>query len=209
MVIETQHSSQNPEVQLLEQQIFDVHHVSGRLLTAIAYSEFEIEALSELIKKHDLTNSDVQTHFVGSSALLYLGDGLRLYSIEEPFKTGSPESESLYVAVGMFENCIFLAQYKRPNLRSSWHSHSPGEHFYNPDQNAFKYRDDGRVSKVGSYTYVSANEPHMIYTLDRPAFTLILHEGTVLNHDQILDKPRPTIDQLREMTIRAGLYPTL
>jgi len=209
MVTETQPTSRKPEVKLLDQLIFDVRHTSGRLLTAIAHNEFEIEALSGLIKRHSSTGSNVQTHLIGSTAFLYSGDGLKLYSIEEPFRTGSPESESLYVAVGMFENCIFLAQYKRPNLRSSWHSHTPGEHFFNPDQNAFRYRDDGHVSKVGSYTYVPANEPHMIYTLDQPSFTLILHEGTELNHDQILDRPRPTIDQLRGMTIRAGLYPAV
>lgn len=208
MKVEFQPIPSGPKVELIQDgKIFSIRHAKGHLLASVAYSEFEAEALSRQMEKHSLSDANLSIHPVASALLITVGEGLKYYTLENPFRTGSKDSESVYVAVGMFEECIFLAQYKYPNSRSSWHWHLPGEHFSDRKGDSFKYRDDGQVSKLSAYKYVPPNEPHLIYTLDRPALNLILHEGTCLNHNPVTDRPKPSIEELRELTIRAGLYP--
>lgn len=207
MITELEPRPSGPKVELIDGKFFSVRHLSGQLLASIAYSEFELEALLREIKhKYSLIDDTTHLHPIGSATLLTVGEGLQFYTLEEPFKTGSTGSESVYVAVARFDDCTFLVQYKHPNSRASWHWHLPGEHFVNRDGNSFIYEDEDKVLKLGSYRYVDPETPHLIYTLDQRAINLILHEGTDFNHNPV-NKPRPSIEKLRELTIQAGLYP--
>lgn len=200
-----------PEVELIKDKILSVRHATGRLLAGVATSDFEIEALVNTMKNLQLINGEeeVYKHYVTSMVLLTVGKGLEFYPLDNPRKTGSEGSEAVYAAIGKFKGCIFLAQYMYPNKRSSWHSHSSSEHFVRYGD-IFKFEDHGKeVSRLGKYKYVSGDERHMIYTLDEPAFNLILNEGTSLEHDIVRDEERPSIKELRELTIKAGLYPVV
>lgn len=199
-----------PEVELIGGKIFSVRHAAGRLLASIARSEYEVESIKATMKELNLitTESDVHEHCAGSSILLTIGEGLQFYTLANPHKTGSSGSEAVYIATGEFQDCIFLAQYMQSNSRSSWHSHPSGEHFVNRDGNAFKFEDNVKaVSKLGEYKYVPADERHLVYTLGESAFNLILNEGTDFNHNIVGDRERPSIEELRKLTIEAGLYP--
>lgn len=209
MLTEAQPGPSRPEVELIGGKIFSVQHANGHLLATVAYSELGSEALSHEIKALCPESKDIRTHPIGSATLLIVGaeEEMTYYSLEKPFVTGSEGSESVYVAVAKFEDCTFLVQSNRPNSRASWHWHSPGEHFLNRDGNSFIYEDGEKISKVGTYRYVRPNTPHLIFTLDRRAINLILHEGTNLKHNPI-PKPRPSIEELRNFTIKAGLYPS-
>src|SRR3989344_2118949 len=200
MVAELRPRTPSPEVAVIDGKVFSVRHTNGQLLATVAYSEFEIEAQTRFMREHHPLGANPRVHYFGSAAFLVIGEGLEFFNQDNPFKTESPEAETVYAIIGMFENCIFMCQYVHVNSRSSWHGHGPGEHFYNRDGNAFKYEDEDKVSKLKTHTYVPTNELHMIYTLDKPAINLILHEGTELKHNPVVDRPRPSIELLRELT---------
>ena len=208
MTAEIRTRTPGPEVEVIDGKVFSVRHTHGQLLAAVAHSEFEVEAQSRFMKNHHPLSKSVDpyVHYFGSTAFVVIGEGLEYFSAENPFRTKSPKAETIYGVTGIFENCIFMGQYVGVKSRSSWHGHGPGEHFFNTDGNAFKFEDWGKkVSKLGTHTYVPPNELHMIYTLGKPAVNLILHEGTNLEHNPVADRPRPTIEELRELTVRDGL----
>ena len=206
MTAEIRTRTPGPEVEVIDGKVFSVRHTHGQILAAVAHSEFEIEAKTKLIRHHHPLSAEPYTHYFGSAAFLVAGEGLEFYSEESPFRTESPQAETVYAVIGIFENCIFMGQYVARGSCSSWHGHGPGEHFFNTDGNAFKFEDWGKkVSKLGTHTYVPPNELHMIYTLDKPSINLILHEGTDLKHNPVTNMQRPSKEELRELTVRDGL----
>lgn len=125
--------------------------------------------------------------------LLLSAPALEIFSVENPYKTGSP-SEAVYLAKYEAEGLRLLLQYLKPGQTTSHHLHLETKETFAPIfGDLFIWHNQSQVIKVETKTIVGPGESHIGFTIDRPAVTWVAQKGPNFEHQYL---PRPNIDFL-------------
>lgn len=193
---------------------------------ALAANDFEIERVRHKITEgQNIDRESILVHQVGKRFLVLATEGaeifihraregdiqappncVEIWDLKEPHKTGN-NSDAVYVCKYQANGITFLVQYLEANSVSSHHRHHVmTEYFFTPYAvpYAFAWHNEADVVPLNGQVEVKIEEPHAVFALDEPTIAFILENSDKDEHDpEGLEKP--TIEFLRQQTIRAGL----
>ncbi|MCR4325059.1 MAG: hypothetical protein NUV69_05220 [Candidatus Curtissbacteria bacterium] len=150
---------------------------------AVARNQSELEGIHTQLNAEGRT--DIAQIYVNGKAVVVTTTGMKLYSMREPHKTGSP-SDALYLARGSEKNLEILVQYLPPYQRTSHHRHpNAGELYQELDGNLFMLRNRSTVQRLTGRALITRYETHIGFTTDEPAISLVVLMGGDSTHTHV------------------------
>lgn len=144
------------------------------------------------VKRIDLPNK--------KTVLLSVPEGPETFTVEKPYRTGSP-SDALYLVKydspsnNGSEYHRALLQYLPPYTTSSHHFHPEATETFIPIEGDTYMLRKNQVIKINGETSIGRNEPHMVFSLEFPTLTWISLIGESIDHKQ---RRKPSITSLQQ-----------
>lgn len=156
------------------------------ILAAVAPDNSEIAGLEEKMRQKGCTESPVRINLDGVGQTLLLSpQGLDIYPLESPYKTGSP-SDAVYLAIYETGKYRVMIQYLAPRQRSSHHYHPFATEAFDPiSGELFIWYRHKFAFKVNNKMFVDREQSHLVFTGDQSAVSFILQSGENFEHAQL------------------------
>lgn len=227
MVTEIERAPQELRFDFEENEILHIDNGLVQIHSALASDQFEIERIQhKLVVEQNIDVNSILTPKIGDQYLIIATKGvgvfvhdkdegndkipknnLELWGLENPYTTGN-ESDAIYVAKYQAHGMTFLVQYLSPNSVSSHHRHHVAtEHFFSPQgtEHALIWYNGYKVLPMNGHRQISLEEPHAVFSLDKPTIGFILQNTDKFEHDPS-GLERPTIEFLKEQSRSAGVF---